>query len=63
MDWTTHTNVICAIYFDSFENEYVSYMEKNDLRLINCMYEVSKIKYASELEKSKIETKMDWRKS
>jgi hypothetical protein len=62
MKWSTQTHVLCATYFDIFENQYYSYMESDYLTIINC-YAKGSIEKHQEIY-NKCETKllkMDWR--
>ncbi len=62
MLWTMQTNVICATYSDSFKNEYVSYMENDQMRLINCAEKAETDRYKTEFKNSRLKSKeMTWR--
>ena len=61
MHWTKNTNVICAIYSDSFGHEYISYMENNHLITIDCSDKEQRKKYSKLIEKARIEISFTWR--
>lgn len=63
MNWTTKSNIICALYLDSFGHNYISYMENNNLITIDCLDESSVKKYSKEIEKSKLDAPtLTWKK-
>jgi hypothetical protein len=63
MAWTGNSMQICATYSDSMGNNYVSYMDDNVLRVIDCSDEKSKKKFKNELEKAALPSieKPTWR--
>jgi len=52
MSWTGNSMEICATYSDSLGNDYISYMDDNVLRLIDCSDEKSKKKHSDEFKKA-----------